>query len=385
MGGGGTFRLGSPHTGLLRLDPLAEAAREVVRRNQIHALTYGDIQGDPGLRRELLEQFADYYPGCEPAQVLLTYGVTEAITLVARTLLRPGDVVVVEAPTYYWALPEFASQGARIIQIPLDESGMRIDLLEDAMRRAHGDGLRVKLIYCMPTFHNPAGATMPPERRLQMLEVARRFQTVILEDDAYFRLRYSGPDLPSLLALDEHGVVIHASTFSKVIAPGVRLGWLVTRSPELLGSLLELKPNGTNPFVSAVVLNYLQGGTFRSHIDAARHFYSESLEAVLQALEQISSLGIRAVKPCGGFYVWLQLPQQWSASDFTARCAEHGLEVLCGDKFFASTPTGPCVRLAFSSFDLAELRDSARRLCEVARGYVPRVAEPACTERGDGP
>ena len=376
MSGGGTFRLGSPHTGLLRLDPLAEAAREVVRRNQLHALTYGDVRGDPELRREILEQFADYYPGCEPGQVLLTYGVTEAITLVARTLLRPGDAVVVEAPTYYWALPEFASQGARVIEVPLDESGMRVDLLEGAVRRAQKGGLRVKLIYCMPTFHNPAGATLSLERRRQLLEVARRFQTVILEDDAYFRLRYSGPELPSLFALDEHGVVIHASTFSKVIAPGVRLGWLVTRSPGLLDSLLELKPNGTNPFMSAVVLNYLRAGMFTRHLDIARQFYGPSLEACFETLEQIAPLGIRASKPCGGFYVWLRLPPHWSAGDFTKHCAERGLEVLCGDAFFASAPTAPCVRLAFSSFDRAELRRSTQTLCDIAKDYAPRAAAP---------
>src|SRR5215213_2850414 len=253
MGDVSTFRLGTPHTSLLPLDSLVQASRELLNTNQAACLSYGEVQGSSALREEILALHQSYYPRCSTDQLLLTYGVTEAITLAARALLKPGDVVMVEAPTYHWALPEFTSLGAKVLQIPMDDDGMNVDLLESELERVQRAGLRTRLIYCMPTFHNPTGATLSLTRRLQMLDVAERFEAVILEDDPYFQLRHRGSELPSTIALDETGVVIHAGTFSKVVAPGVRLGWALTRSRELMQSLLYLKPNGTNPFVAATL------------------------------------------------------------------------------------------------------------------------------------
>jgi 2-aminoadipate transaminase len=364
-----TFRLGQPHPELFPLESLVQASEELLSQGQAASLTYGEIQGNSALREEILARYSSYYPEFSTDQLMLTYGVTDAISFAARALLKPADVVVVEAPTYHWALPEFLSLGAQIIQIPVDEDGMDVDLLEAELERARRNGLRTRLIYSMPTFQNPTGTTLSLSRRVRLLEIARRFQAVILEDDPYFQLRYRGRELPPLVSLDRDGVVIHAGTFSKVIAPGVRLGWVLTRSLELMRSLLYLKPNGTNPFVAATLVNYLRGGNFERHVEKLRQYYQHSYEICSAALAKLRRLGIPASNPDGGFYFWLRLPAEWSAVGFTAHCKARGLEVFCGDEFFALAPREPCVRLAFSAFTHDELADQLTQFCTVAEDY----------------
>jgi 2-aminoadipate transaminase len=252
-----------------------------------------------------------------------------------------------------------------------------------ALQDAQGEGRPVRLIYSMPTFHNPTGSTLSLARRRRLLEMARRFDAVVLEDDPYFLLRYKGRDLPSLLALDRHGVVIHASTLSKVIAPGIRMGWVLTRSAELLRSVMALKPNGANPFIAAAVLNLLRSGVFDRHLKSIMKFYRKSWQICSEEMRPLAGLGMRLSEPWGGFYYWIRLPLRWRAEDFTAFCVGHGLEILCGDNFFAHAPTGPCVRVAFSSFDHASLRQDLRRLCALAKEYS-RSAGRAKTPGGNG-
>lgn len=364
-----TFRLGSPHPALFPLESLIQASQELLHQGQAASLTYGEIQGSLALRQEILARHESYYENCSAEQLILTYGVTDAITLAARALLKPGDVVAVEAPTYHWALPDLISLGAQLIQIPVDEDGMKVDLLETEFELAQRDGLRTRLIYSMPTFHNPTGATLSPSRRLRLLKIARRFKAVILEDDPYFQLRYKGRELAPLITLDNDGVVIHASTFSKVIAPGVRLGWVLTRSRGLLRSMLYLKPNGANPFIAATLVNYLRAGTYESHLERLRRYYQHSHEICSAALAKLAGSEIQPSNPDGGFYFWLRLPRHWSAAEFTTHCKTRGLELFCGDEFFALEPLEPCVRLAFSSFTHAELADQLSKFCSIAENY----------------
>jgi DNA-binding transcriptional MocR family regulator len=350
-----------------------QAAQELLSNDESSPLTYGDVKGNSALRKEVLNQYQSYYGAFEPEQLLLTYGITEAISLSARTLLQRDDVVVVEAPTYHWALPEFTSRGARVVQIPVDEHGLRVDLLKQEMHVMKEAGLRVKLIYCMPTFHNPCGVTMSLARRNELLDLAHAYGSVILEDDPYFALRYHGRSLPPLLALDKYDSVIHTSSFSKVIAPGVRIGWLLTRSPLLMHSIMRLKPNGTNPLMAALVLNYLKNNAFAEHLNRIRDFYRKSLEICSASVAKLASLGIHAFNPCGGFYLWLRLPEHWRASDFAKYASGCNVDLSSGDEFFAQAPTEPCVRLAFSSFSHEELVEKLKQLAIIAEKHVELI------------
>ena len=364
-----SFKLGNPHSELFPLEPLVRACEGLLTGAQSDCLMYGDVQGNLDLRQEILTQFDWYYGDCKPQELLLTYGITEAITLSARRLLQKDDIVVVEAPTYSWALPEFRAQGAKVIQIPVDKEGLRVDLLELELERARRSGARVKLIYCMPTFHNPAGATMSLSRRLRLLDLAREFQAIVLEDDPYFELRYRGSNLPPLIALDKSNSVIHSSSFSKLIAPGVRIGWLLTHSAQLMQSLMKLKPNGTNPMLAAVVLNYLKSGALTDQLGRIREYYRQSQEICATTLARLAHLQISALEIAGGFYFWLRLPPHWSADDFAGYTGKHHIDIFSGNEFFAEAPTEQAVRLAFSSFSHAELRDKLERFVTIAEAY----------------
>lgn len=364
-----SFRLGNPRRELFPLAPLVSACDELLTGAQTDCLIYGDVQGNAGLRQEILSQFRPYYGDWKTQEILLTYGISEAITLAARTFIQPDDVVVVEAPTYLWALPEFRAQGAEIVQIPIDEQGLRVDLLQAELEHVRRSGRRVKLIYCMPTFHNPAGATLSLSRRKRLLELAREFEVIVLEDDPYFELRYEGADLPPLVALDQNDLVIHSSSFSKLIAPGVRIGWLLTRSPQLLHSMMKLKPNGTNPMLAAMVLNYLKSGALGDHLVTIRDYYRRSLEICFSVLAKLEGLNIKTFETTGGFYVWLRLPSYWSADDFVTYAGEHKLEIFSGNQFFAEAPTDQFVRLAFSSFTHEELREKLEQFAGIAADY----------------
>lgn len=369
MSSGATFRLGNPHSELFPLEPLVRACEELLTAEQSACLVYGDVQGNPALRQEILTQYRSYYGDCKPQELLLTYGITEAITLTARSLVQQDDIVIVEAPTYHWALPEFGAQGAKIVQIPMDQDGLRVDLLEFEMERAERSGARVKLIYCMPTFHNPSGATLSFSRRNRLLDLAQEFQVIVLEDDPYFELRYQGSDLPPLIALDKNNLVIHSSSFSKLIAPGVRIGWLLARSPQLLHSIMKLKPNGTNPMLAAIILNYLKRGAFTDHLRRIRNYYRQSHEICSNTLARLAELDIAAFETAGGFYFWLRLPSYWSADDFVSYAGKRNLDILSGNQFFAQVPTEQCVRLAFSSFTHADLREKLEQFAKIAEDY----------------
>ena len=364
-----SFRLGNPHSELFPLERLIRACEDLLTGTRSDCLIYGDVQGNLALRQEILTQFGWYYGDCKPQELLLTYGITEAITLTARCLLQKDDIVIVEAPTYLWALPEFRAQGAKIVQIPVDKEGLRVDLLELEMERAKRSGARVKLIYCMPTFHNPSGATMSLSRRIRLLDLAQEFQAIVLEDDPYFEIRYHGSNLPALIALDKSNSVIHSSSFSKLIAPGVRIGWLLTRSAQLLQSIMKLKPNGTNPMLAAVVLNYLKSGALTDQLDKIREYYRQSYEICATTLARLARLQMSALEIAGGLYLWLRLPPQWSADHFAMYASEHQIDILSGNEFFAQAPTEQAVRLAFSSFTHAELRDKLEQLITIAEAY----------------
>jgi 2-aminoadipate transaminase len=364
-----SFRLGNPHSELFPLEPLVQACDDLLTGARSDCLIYGDVQGNLELRQEVLAQFSSYYGDCKPQGCLLTYGITEAITLTARCLLQKDDVVIVEAPTYPWALPEFRAQGAKVVQISVDKEGLRVDLLESEMERATRSGARVKLIYCMPTFHNPTGSMMSLSRRHRLLDLARAHHAIVLEDDPYFEIRYGESTLPPLIALDKSDLVIHTSSFSKLIAPGVRIGWLLTHSVQLMQSLMKLKPNGTNPMLAAVVLNYLKSGALTDQLDGIREYYRQSQEICSTTLARLARLQISALEIGGGLYFWLRLPPHWSADDFATYSGKHGIDISSGDQFFAEAPAEQAVRLAFSSFPHAELRDKLEQLVSIAETY----------------
>src|SRR5947199_2377614 len=222
---------GLPDTGAFPSSTLASVMERVARESSAEALQYGPTEGLAGAKDCIVEVMAAEGIRADPDDMIVTAGGQQVIDLVARALIDPGDVIVAEAPTYPGAVPVFSSYQADVVQIEMDADGMRIDLLEEALERLDREGRKPKFIYTIPTFQNPAGVTMSLERRRRLVEIANERELLVLEDNPYGLLRYEGEALPTLYSLDGGRFVVYCGTFSKILSPGVRLGWAVAPAP----------------------------------------------------------------------------------------------------------------------------------------------------------
>jgi 2-aminoadipate transaminase len=348
--------------------PAAEigaAVRTVLEREASPALAYllGTPQGEPALR-ELVVERIEPEPGVEltAANVTITSGAAHALENIFRTFLDPGDTVVVEAPTYAGAVRAALGSSARFTAVPMDEDGMRMDALAATLEGLRADGERPKLIYTMPTFHNPAGTTMPLERRRQMIEIAARNRVMILEDDAYGRLRYSGEPVPSIFALAGGEGVLRCGTISKTIAPGLRVGWIKGQQP-LIDALVRMRfDNGTSPFAQRVVCAYVESGVFDPHVEQMRSLYKRKFETMEAALAEHCSRHCTWTEPEGGFFIWVRLPDGVDCDELLRIGWEIGVSFFPGTSFFTDGSGHEYVRLAFSAVSLDQIREGCALL-----------------------
>jgi len=296
--------------------------------------------------------------------VLVVSGSQQGLDLVARVFIDPGDVVVVEEPTYIGALQSFRVAGAKIIGIPVDEDGMRTDILASILERE-----RPKLIYTLPTYQNPSGAVMSVERRRHLLELASRWHVPILEDDPYSELRYEGEPLPSLKALDDNDLVLYQSTFSKVLFPGLRIGYLVV--PPVVLRQLALAKQGVdlhaNTFSQHLLERFVRDGHFAAHIENSKPVYRRRRDRMVAALRRDPSIGLDFDVPKGGFYIWCRLPEGVEQSALLANAAARGVVFLPGRACYPTEPTENCIRLNFSHASEDSIEVGIERFLEGVR------------------
>jgi 2-aminoadipate transaminase len=277
---------------------------------------------------------------------------------------------LVEAPTFIGALQTFRNAEARIFEVPLDDHGLAVDALERKLGALAAEGIRPKLLYTIPTFQNPAGVTLTAERRPRLVELAKRHGFLILEDDAYSELRFDGDPLPSLYSLDPEGHVVKVRTFSKILAAGLRLGYVVAPA-SLHPQLLQLKVDvGTSPFGSHVAAAYASdGNTLTGRLDAhvldLRAVYRERRDAMLEALGEFAPDGVTWTRPQGGFFTWVTLPEGLDAVDLLSAARVAGVDYIPGPSYFAAGGGRRNVRLAFSFLPPADLVEGVRRLMGV--------------------
>ncbi|HEY7294669.1 MAG TPA: PLP-dependent aminotransferase family protein, partial [Dehalococcoidia bacterium] len=315
---------------------VGEAAGIVLEREPEPALEYllGTPQGVPELRRMVVEEI-EPEPGLvlSAENVTITSGSAHAFACVCQTFLDPGDYCVIEAPTYAGAIRTAMGSGARFATVPMDEQGMRVDLLEETLARLEHEGTPAKLIYVIPIFHNPAGVTMPLERRRQLIEIASRHRVLVVEDDAYGELRYRGAPVPSLLALSGGEGVLRCGTVSKTIAPGLRVGWIKGPKPLIDGLVRMRFDNGTSPFAQRIVRAYVEQGYFRPHVALVRDVYKAKFEAMDAALgEHLGGL-CSWTDPDGGFFIWVKLPSGTSQAKLAELAAPHKIIYNIGPNF----------------------------------------------------
>ena len=348
---------------------LGEALAEVGPDIMLHSPT----EGLTALREAIAELVRSRGIECAAGDVLVLSGSQQGIDLVARVLLEPGDVVVVEQPSFFGALQVFRAAQARLVGVPIDEDGMRPDALEAVLQR-----YRPKLIYTLPSFQNPSSALLSAARRQRVLELSYQYQVPILEDDPYSELAYEGsPPLP-LRALDRGGQVLYLSTFSKLLLPGLRLGWIVAPPPMLRQLILakqivDLHSNTPGQWLLA---RFLGEGHFPLHVARVRKAYGARRDVVDRALREAAVPGLEWRRPAGGFYFWCRLPEGASPGRLLARAAEAGVSFLPGRACFVDDPDAAHVRLNFTYPPADRIAEGVSRFAAALRDVVdePRTA-----------
>jgi 2-aminoadipate transaminase len=344
-----SFYAGFPDPSSLPAADVIESTRVALERDGEWALQYGAGQGYSGLIDELVKKLArDQKIEAGPENILITNGAAQAVTLIVDMLVEPGDVVLSEIPTWSGAVHGFRAAGAEIREIPVDDDGTDVDALETTLEQLRAEGRRAKLLYVIPNFQNPTGVTTTLARRERLMELVREHEVPVIEDDAYFDLRYAGERLPTLYSLDRDGLVMYLGTFSKILAAGVRLGWAVAH-PNVILQLTGLKfEGGTSPFAGYVAAEFCASGTLVEHIDELRKLYLVRRDTMLSTLEREMPAGVRWTTPEGGFFVWVDLPEGCSVKALQPLAREKGVEFLPGAACYFHGQGDDKIRLSYS-------------------------------------
>lgn len=328
-------------------------------------LQYAPRPGLPELRAEIVRFMAADGATVTRDQVLVTNGAKHAIELVCRLLLDEGDAIVVTTPTYFTAIPIFRSFGVEFVEVPQDQDGLDVDRLSEILDARAASGKRPpKFIYNVPDFHNPTGVTMSEARRKALLSLAAAHGLFIVEDSPYRKVRFEGPGIPSLAALDTHGIVFYVGTFSKLMAPGLRVGW-VAATPELIARMVQLKSDGGScPLTQRVIVEFLRGDRLTGHIRDVQATYRRNRDAMVAALRG-DLADVRMEIPEGGYYLWLTFPEGVDGDEVARVAGDRGVIVLAGSRFFATTGTRHPrnhLRVAYSHATSDEIVEGVRRL-----------------------
>jgi 2-aminoadipate transaminase len=365
---------GNPDPALFPAEGIEAATRKVLADPEAAgiALQYGLVQGQPAFIDMLIDKLrAEEGINSARENVVVTNGASAAVGLAARALIDEGDVVLVEAPSFPGVLSVLKRAGADLRNLPMGEDGIDVAATDSLIDRLLAEGARPRIIYTIPTFQNPSGRTLSAGSRKGLLDVARKYDLTIIEDDAYRELYFEaekGPLPSTLYALDTDGRVIRTGTMSKILAPGMRLGWVVAQ-PGIVQRMLLLKDEGgTSTFAQAVAVEYNRTGALAAHIRELVSEYRTRRDTMLNALDRYFPAGSGATwtRPEGGFFVWMHLPPEVDTSDLAHRTRTQGVEYLPGDVCFAQPPQlpGTYLRLAYSLLDTSRIEEAIRRLSE---------------------
>ncbi len=354
-----SFAGGLPAAELFPVEALAQALADVLAREGGAALQYSTTEGFVPLREWLCDRLERRGLRCEVDQVLITSGSQQGIDLVSKVLLDPGDAVLLENPSYLAALQTFGGFEARLVLVGSDEQGMDVDEAERVLEHE-----RPKLIYVVPDFQNPRGTTLSLDRRRKLLELAGRHRVPILEDDPDGELRYRDEPIPPLAALDEDGLVVHLGTFSKTLAPGLRLGWAVAPKP-LVRQLTVAKQASdlhTSTLSQRAVTRLLEHFDYDGHLRMLRQTYGRRCDAMLEALARYLPASTRWTRPDGGLFLWVELPEGVTAEALLEEALKQKVAFVPGAPFFAANPNHRFARFNFSNRPPEGIEEGMRRI-----------------------
>jgi 2-aminoadipate transaminase len=354
-----SFAGGLPAPELFPVQAIADAHAEVLATEGQAALQYSTTEGYGPLREWICGHLKQRGRVANPDQVLITNGSQQGIDLVAKVLLDPGDLVVVENPSYLAALQTFGAFEAKFATVGSDDQGLRTDDLERLLA-TH----KPKLVYVVANFQNPKGTTLALERRRELVRLAQKHRFLILEDDPYGELRFTGEHLPSMASFDDEGVVVSLGTFSKTLAPGLRIGWVVGPK-DFVRSLTIAKQSTdlhTATLAQRAVVKLLERFDYSAHLDALRPVYGQRANAMLDALKVHMPAGTRWTVPEGGMFLWVELPAGLSGDLLLPKAIEQKVAFVPGSPFFANEPRAEFIRLNYSNRPPELITEGMRRL-----------------------
>jgi 2-aminoadipate transaminase len=362
---------GLPDTSTFPADSYAALMSEVAASSCARALQYGPTEGLSVVKRCVAQVMRAEGMEADEDEMLVTTGGQQVIDLVCKTLLDPGDVVVCEAPTYPGAIPTFSTYQATVVQVTMDRDGMRTDELERTLDELDRSGQRPKFIYTVPNFHNPAGVTLSLERRHDMVRIASERELLVLEDNPYGLLRYEGTPLPTLHSLDDE-FIIYAGTFSKILSPGVRLGWACAPAPVL--AKMNLGKQAADLCSSSIsqyfVSAFFEAGGWEAYVRSVNEIYRRRRDVMLDALAEHFPREAQWTHPQGGLFLWSTLPDYIDTTDLLARALEEHVAFVPGRAAYVDGRGGSSMRLNFSGVSGDDIREGIRRIGEVVREQV---------------
>ncbi len=365
-----SFASGNSDSRLFPAEDFRKVLQAVMRRDGIAALDYGEPEGHIPLRATIAHILASQGLQIRPEKILITAGSQQALALVAQLLLKPGDVILVESPTYSGALDLFRALSFRIVSVPLDRQGMQVEALEKLLQQHHP-----KLIYAIPNFHNPTGTCLSSQRRHQLIVLADRYNVPILEDDFVGDLRYDGRTQPALKALDPGGRVIYVSTFSKMLMPGLRVGFLAADGPvyDRLVGFKHANDLATSSLVQRALEAYVTVGRYQAHLRRSCQTFRKRRDAMLAAIDRYLPAGVQSDPPQGGLFLWLRLPDQMSSDELLPLACEKGVNFAPGSRFFPEAACGrDWLRLNFVAQPPDDIDEGIRRLAKAMKRLAAR-------------
>jgi DNA-binding transcriptional MocR family regulator len=357
---------GMPDVSTLPMETVGAMMAELVTEHGTTALQYGSAQGEEGLRESICGVMAAEGIDAHPDDVVVTVGSQQALDLVARVFVDPGDSVVTEGPTYLTALGVFVVHEAHIVQVAVDGYGVVPEALEEAFTRLAAAGRPAKLFYTVPTFQNPAGVTLTTARRAQVLEVCRHAGVLVVEDNPYGLLHFDGEPVRALRA-DAPEDVIYLGSFSKTLAPGLRVGWALVPPAvrDRLALAAEVAMLSHSPLAQLAVDRFLRTQPWDQHLKAFRETYRRRRDAMLDALEEFMPPGVSWTKPGGGFFVWVTLPEKLDAVHMLPRALQSQVAYVPGAGFFTDGSGQRNLRLSFCTPPPHVVREGVRLLADV--------------------
>ncbi len=354
-----SFAGGLPAPEYFPVDAIAAAFQYVLSHDGAASLQYSTTEGFPQLRKAISDRLNRQGGSTTPDDLLITNGSQQGLDLIAKVLINPSDVIVVENPSYLAALQAFGFYEAQFAVVESDDEGMIVDDLEAIVLQNSP-----KMLYVVPNYNNPTGRTLTLSRRIELVRLAQKYRFIILEDNPYGELCFDGDPLPSLASLDNQGVVVSLGTFSKTFAPGLRVGWL--SGPTKLVKAMTVAKQSTDLHTSSisqrVIAHLLATFDYEGHIAQLRKVYGERAQAMISTLETALPKGSKWSRPKGGMFVWVQLPTGYDTDRILEMAIENKIAFVPGRSFFANEPQIECMRLNFSNQPVEKITEGIKRL-----------------------